>query len=485
MALATPDAWLRLLTGGWRWGGVVRFGGVMISLAAALFVNVVQLPERLLIAPILHLRFRRETVLDHPPGVVAILGYYRSGTTHLHNLLSCDRQFVTPRWAQALMPQGFWTGWRIISWVLIPLLGNTRPQDAVGFGPSWPAEDDFAMCNWGLASSLPGRLIVPSRFAAYSRWQYMDELTDRQRHRWRKLMCAFCWKVTRLRSRRALLLKSPSHTSRVAELRRLFNDRVRFVVIERDRDEVIASHVAMSKRLGLFSLERIDDEDALREMIATDHDRSMAAMREQLADVPATRVCTIAFNDLRADTIGQIQAAYEHLDLGWNDSVRQRLSRYLDSEGEYTPRHAKGVTSDRPIGHAAPAPTHVARRLAGLGAAVLAGAAGLALWMWLAHLGGSRFDPMAWPVGFAIGLGAVHAAGRGDRWLGAAASAVFVAMMLAATYLLPEVAYGWTQEHRWKSIGQTYASPRSLVWALLGLVTAYRCASRRHVRPPG
>lgn len=485
MALATPEAWLRLLARGWRWGGVVRFCAMLLSLAAALFVNAVQLPERLLMAAVVRLRLGRATVLDHDPGVIVILGYYRSGTTHLHNLMSCDRRLVTPRWAQVLLPQGFWGGWQIASWLLIPLMGNTRPQDAVGFGPSWPAEDDFGMCNWALASSLPGRLVMPSRFAHYSRWQYMEELTESERQRWRRLMCAFCWKVTRRHPRRALLLKSPSHTSRVKELRRLFADRVQFVVIERDRDEVIASHVSMSKRLGIFNLEKVGDESTLREMIAEDHDRSIEAMNEQLQDVASSRVVRLTYDDLRANPIRQLQHTYEQLELGWDDSLENRVTDYLEREGEYTPRHAKGALTDKPIGHTASKGMPISRRLAGIVTGALAGGAGLALWMWLAHVSGKRLDLAAWPVGFAMGLAAVQVAKHGDRWLGVMVGAVFVLVALAATYLLPEVTYGWVGGDRWIAIGQAYAAPRALVWSLLGLVTAYRCASRRHARPPG
>ncbi|HEY2249632.1 MAG TPA: sulfotransferase, partial [Planctomycetaceae bacterium] len=48
----------------------------------------------------------RQQVL--PP--VFILGHWRSGTTHLHNLLSLDERFAYPKFAQIMIPKTFLTG---------------------------------------------------------------------------------------------------------------------------------------------------------------------------------------------------------------------------------------------------------------------------------------------------------------------------------------------------------------------------------------
>ncbi len=43
-----------------------------------------------------------------PP--IVVLGHWRSGITHLHNLLALDERFAAPRYSQVLIPDTFLTG---------------------------------------------------------------------------------------------------------------------------------------------------------------------------------------------------------------------------------------------------------------------------------------------------------------------------------------------------------------------------------------
>jgi hypothetical protein len=54
---------------------------------------------------------RRIQAVQVPPPLF-ILGHYRSGTTHLHNLLALDRQFGYPTLLQTLYPHTFLTAGR-------------------------------------------------------------------------------------------------------------------------------------------------------------------------------------------------------------------------------------------------------------------------------------------------------------------------------------------------------------------------------------
>jgi hypothetical protein len=481
MSLASPECWAMLL---WRHRiglNPLRLLRVVLSVTVSCGVFLLTLPERLVLAPLLRSQFGGpEPTFEHEPGVVLILGYYRSGTTHLHNLLSCDHRFVTPRWVQALTPHGFFVSWSILKWILTPLLGNTRPQDEVAFGPLWPAEDDFAMNNWALASSLVGRLVVPSDFAHYQRWQLMEGLSEQELRRWRRAMCAFMWKVTRQARSRRLLLKSPSHSGRVAELRRLFGDRVKFIVIHRDREEVIRSHLAMSKRMSGFRLEPALDEADFRATLEDDVERTEAAMEDDLAVVAPERVARIAFRDLVRDPIAELERAYAHLGLAWTDALESRVLAYLVDEGRYTPRHSQ---EEHEFSHEVTGRSvRVWRGLAaGIGAGIVFGA----VWVALAGMRTARMDLLALPMGLAIGLATVHAAGKGTRWLGAFALVWYLLVLAAVVLALPEVTYGWVGIHRWKATVTAFSSGKSWVWALLGLLSAWRCATRRHVRPPG
>src|SRR5258707_745140 len=109
MALAPIDVWFRLLREAgepipWRYWPRLIFALICSILATAL-----TLPERLIFS--LWIRFRGRAHSKNPskadPAPLFVLGYYRSGTTHLQYLLDRDVHLRSPRWCEVLAPQGF------------------------------------------------------------------------------------------------------------------------------------------------------------------------------------------------------------------------------------------------------------------------------------------------------------------------------------------------------------------------------------------
>ena len=80
---------------------------------------------------------------SRPP--LFILGHYRSGTTHLHNLLALDPQFAAPTFFQALNPHTFLTTERLAAPVADRLVVRRRYQDEMALGAGVPSEDEFAL----------------------------------------------------------------------------------------------------------------------------------------------------------------------------------------------------------------------------------------------------------------------------------------------------------------------------------------------------
>ena len=85
-----------------------------------------------------------------------ILGHWRSGTTHLHNLLAQDERFAYPNVWQVLNPHTFLSTERY-SAIMKLAAPKTRLIDNVAFSPDVPLEDEFATCGTSvLARSSDG-----------------------------------------------------------------------------------------------------------------------------------------------------------------------------------------------------------------------------------------------------------------------------------------------------------------------------------------
>lgn len=523
MAFAPLDAWARLLFS----PPAIPRPRYWPRLAFALFTSaigtILTLPERVLLAPLLALRrARTKARIAHGPGVVVILGYARSGTTHLHYLLSCDRQFMTPRWAQCLAPQGFVLSWTFLRLFLVPFMSNKRLMDDMAFGPEWPAEDEFAVNNWSAASGIPGRLIFPKLHAHYRRYHFLRGLTPTEHRRWRAHEHAFLTKLTWLAGRRALLLKSPSHTARVAELADLFGPSgggagAKFIHITRPPEAVVRSNVSMLTRARVYHLDDGPEAEQIRESITSELAETSAVYREQSAQLAKGSLVEIRYQDLLADPIGEIRRAYRSLGLAFNEEFESRLVRYLHRVKEYRAAHGgesrvenggsldprlepivRQFGHDRPVIPKAPLPELKGWETPGrprtlLAAAVLVPAAAVlgVLWVWLARLAGDRLDTLVWAVGVALGFAGLRVARAGSARLGAWAAGLTLAVMLGvAAPNTRYVNYGhkpleWIhlRDELLPTTWSQLTAGMTLFWGLMGCLSAYRIASRTQSPP--
>ena len=511
---ASPEIWARMLLDARLRVPPRYWVRLLWALFSSLCGFLITLPERLVLAPLLRLKFRGDRpTFAHDPGVVIVLGYFRSGTTHLHNLLSCDDRFVTPRWRHCVAPQGFWFSWTILRALFIPFVPNTRPHDDVPFGPDWPGEDDFAACNWTLASSLPGRFVFPERRAHWARFHTLENLSPREYRRWRWATAAFLWKLTRADRSRPILLKSPSHLARVADLVDLLGaERVRFVHIGRDPDAVLRSNVAMHQRLEpMYGLQDPAPAHETRAYLIDEYSRSVTRFVEQ-SQASGARVSRVRFQDLVADPLGELERAYAEMGLEWTARVASSVTRYLHEIGSYTPRHTRGdgdrpareprleevaqmLDLARPVIDRKPLPSperEVSRSTARGWAALLLTAILLgALWLPLAWVTGDRMDLLIWPAGLVIGMASVRAARVGSLALGIGAAGLTLGLYAAVVYPATWLAYGhgWNRPayDSWLAIRNSLLTRVGVdhVALAIGMLTAFRVGTRKHLRPPG
>jgi hypothetical protein len=124
-----------------------------------------------------------------------ILGHFRSGTTHLHNLLALDPSFAFPTLYESMNPDTFLTGEAFLRMPTQLLLLRKRPQDDVAIGPDTPAEDELAVGLSTLRSPYMG-LVFPRDRARYDACLILEGHTQREVARWIAGLRRFLQKVT-------------------------------------------------------------------------------------------------------------------------------------------------------------------------------------------------------------------------------------------------------------------------------------------------
>ena len=110
----------------------------------------------------------RETKYEPP---LFILGIWRSGTTHLHNLLAQDGRSAYPNFCQVVYPHTFLSTEKTQARLLRAFLPERRFQYGVKLGVEEPQEEEYARCSL-IGRSLLLSLAFPRRAEHHDRYVF-------------------------------------------------------------------------------------------------------------------------------------------------------------------------------------------------------------------------------------------------------------------------------------------------------------------------
>ena len=292
---------------------------------------------------------------------VFVLGHPRTGTTHLHNLLSKDERFAFATTFSVGFPSSFLC-LRAVAPAIGLLMDSTRPMDNMSLAWDTPQEDELAMNQMSSGTSPYAPLLFPRKeksFRPFYRFLLArtssgedsdaeaedadaEPCDPKDFERWRRAFILFLKKTQYAAggARKRLLLKSPVHTARVRLIKSLF-PKATFVFIHRHPLEVFrsAAHMADAYYWQCY-LQRpraLDVQEFILHQGALLH----RAYREDVAAMEAEkgrdlkkqkRLAEVRFAELDADPVGTLRATYAAL--GWTEAfkkVEPAIERYRRS----------------------------------------------------------------------------------------------------------------------------------------------------------
>ena len=277
-------------------------------------------------------RIVARTPIQHPP--VFIVGHWRSGTTHLHNLLSLDPQFGCVRGIHCVAARSFLGARRVVQKLLGPRLPSERPMDSVQFGLDRPQEEEFAMSRIA-PMSLFHAFGFPRRMRdIFDRWVTFESASPEDVRAWKETYSWLLRRVSLDEGNKPLCLKCPPHTARLRILRELFPE-ARFVHIYRNPYVVYHSNLKMWRKvIAAAALHRIEDIP-LEANLFDFYRRLMERFFEDAASIPEDRLVQLRFEDLEADPIGELERIYETLGLSGIAHAAPRIREYLHNIRQY------------------------------------------------------------------------------------------------------------------------------------------------------
>ena len=270
-----------------------------------------------------------------PQAPVFLIGHWRSGTTHLHNIMSQDPQWAYVTTLQTVAPRSFISCEKVYRPVIERLMPETRDQDNVAIALDLPQEEEIALGSSSSCCSYSG-WAFPSRMMDYFRaYTLFEGIDDRTKALWRAAYLDVLKRASLYMPGKRLLLKNPPNTARIPTLLDMWPEG-KFVHIVRNHFNVYMSTVKLYKTtMAGLKMQDIDD-DVLEENILTIYEELMGRYLRDRDAIPKGQLVEVRFEDLERAPFDVIERIYRELDLPGFDEARPRIEAYLDTQKNYT-----------------------------------------------------------------------------------------------------------------------------------------------------
>ena len=300
------------------------------QVAVALLVAAARLPSTLVERAWVAGKLRKAG--DMPPPVF-IVGHWRSGTTHLFNILSRQGfSYVSP--LAAGMPWDFIGLAAALGPLLERMLPKERFIDGIPVQPDSPQEDEIPLANMSPVSFFHG-IYFPRAFAVnFDRGVFFDACSDEEIRRWVETLASFSRKVWLAGGRWPLLVKNPAHTARIGAIREIWPD-AKFIHCVRNPYEVFFSMRNYYDKL--FPALALQPHEGLSvdRIVLDGYRRIMDRFIADRPDIPEGNFCELRYERLSARPMEEVAALYETLGLDGFPEAEPVFRDYLEGVRDY------------------------------------------------------------------------------------------------------------------------------------------------------
>jgi hypothetical protein len=339
--------------------GFVRFGCLLRQMRYIRFVHL-SLVHRLLLILATSIcflplrwwqtsRFGPQIVrvkLDHPP--IFIIGHWRSGTTHLHNLMSQDPALGWVSMYQAVVPDFSLAGQSWLKPLLTRIVPADRPMDNVPWSMDRPQEDEIALAKMTPYSFHAQFLFPHLTTVSFDRYVLLDDASPTMVAELERTYQRLLKIATLHAGGKQLLLKNPVNTARLRLLVPLFPD-AKFIHIHRSPYDVYPSAVhSFRQLLQILSLQNLQCLD-LGEIVLQIYEK---IMRRFLADkplIPPGNLVELRYEDLERNAETDVKRIYDTLSLPGYEGLAPALRAYNASVGSYQKNKFKLTAAERQL----------------------------------------------------------------------------------------------------------------------------------------
>ena len=260
-----------------------------------------------------------------------ILGHWRSGTTFVHNVFSCDKQFGYTTTYQTVFPNAMLFGQRFFKWIMGSIMPDKRPTDNLELKPDLPQEEEFALLGT-TPYSYYNFWIYPKKMREYcDKYLLMKDINSEELNMFNRAFVRLIKTSLHNTGGKRYLSKNPPHTGRVEELVKLFPN-AKFIYLMRNPYTVYESTKSFfTGTIQPLKLQDISNEE-LEDNFVDIYAKLYDSYQEQKSAIPAGNLVEIKFEDFEIDPMGVTKSIYEKLSLDGFDDAKEAIEKYVSKK---------------------------------------------------------------------------------------------------------------------------------------------------------
>jgi len=308
----------------------------------SLFV-IFSAPLRWLQSILIASRVKRISFKNNPP--VFVIGHWRSGTTHLHYLLSQDKKFVYLDSFQAFFFKIAFVSKGLMKPILNYFMPSTRPQDNVKIDARSPQEEEHPLTNLTEKSGMQ-IFFFPKNRTYFDKYNLFEGTTENETKEWKRVYLKMLKQISLFQGKdKQLLLKNPHNTGRVKVLLEMFPN-AKFIFIHRNPYEVYASTKYLYQKAVKTQFLQDFSEKEMEERILYCYEKSMKKYLTDKHLIPENALYEISFTELEAEPIESLNKMYSKLNISGFNKNKQNFEAYLSTVKDYKKNKLVEIPSD-------------------------------------------------------------------------------------------------------------------------------------------
>lgn len=268
------------------------------------------------------------------PPPVFIVGFWRTGTTLLHELLALDPRTGFLDCYQCMAPaHAHWTRTRALPLCETRFVSR-RPMDDVPIRLEAPLEDEFYFLNEGVPSFYE-LFLFPEEGCRHLKTLDPGQWPKEVREAWLASLRRLLWAAVSPGAER-VVAKSPAHGYRIPLLADQF-PKASFIYLHRNPIDVfLSARHAFQANADVFSLHRASQLEALDGLIAECYQRHLRCASEARAGL-GSRWMDVEYSGLVGEPLATLESLYRHFQWGGFETLMPLAQVYLEARADFQP----------------------------------------------------------------------------------------------------------------------------------------------------